>query len=216
MTDGREVVYLVDDDPSVRTALKRLLTAAGVHVVAYASAQAFLDGYDPGAAGCVLLDIAMPGMSGLELEQALTARGSMLSVIFLTGHGDVHMSVGAMKRGAVDFLTKPVDSGELLAAIAAAFRHNRSLRLLRAEQAEIERRFQTLTPREREVLVHVVAGKPNKQVAAELGTVEKTIKVHRARVMEKMRVRSLAELVRLVEHAGVKPASPGTGEAPRR
>jgi FixJ family two-component response regulator len=140
----------------------------------------------------------------MELQQELAARGSTLPIVFLTGHGDVPTSVKAMKRGAADFLTKPVDEKDLLAAIQSAFEKGRALRKDRAGTAEVERRLATLTPREREVLEHIVSGKRNKQVAGELGTVEKTVKVHRARVMEKMQARSLAELVRLAERAGIR------------
>jgi FixJ family two-component response regulator len=208
MSEAKETVFIVDDDPSVLKALRRLLAAAGFEVAAFESPQAFLDRYDPGIPGCLVLDVAMPGLSGMELQQELAARGSALPVVFLTGHGDVPLSVQAMKRGAADFLTKPVDENDLLAAVRGAFERGRALHKARAETAEIERRLATLTPREREVLQHIVAGRRNKQVAGELGIVEKTIKVHRARVMEKMRARSLAELVRLAERAGVRGDPP--------
>ena len=204
MTDEKERVFLVDDDASVLKGLRRLLVAAGFEVAAFESPQLFLDGHDASAQGCLVLDLAMPGLNGMELQQALAARGSVLPIVFLTGHGDVPTSVQAMKRGAADFLTKPVDDKDLLAAIQNAFEKGRALRKDRSEAAEIERRLATLTPREREVLAHIVAGKRNKQVAIELGTVEKTIKVHRARAMEKMQARSLAELVRLAERAGIR------------
>lgn len=205
MSDSEPTVFVVDDEPSVLKGLLRLLTAAGLSVATFDSPQGFLERYDPNAPGCLVLDVAMPGLNGLELQDTLAKRGSVLPIIFLTGRGDIPMSVEAMKRGAVDFLTKPVDDGDLLAAIRHAFEKDRVLRQDRAERAEIERRLATLTPREREVLLHVTAGTLNKQIAAHLGTVEKTIKVHRARVMEKMRVRSLAELVRLAARVGIKP-----------
>jgi FixJ family two-component response regulator len=151
-----------------------------------------------------VLDLAMPGVNGMELQRELAARGSILPVVFLTGHGDVPTSVQAMKRGAADFLTKPVDENDLLAAIRTALEKGSALRRERDELAEVKRRIATLTPREREVLEHIVAGKRNKQVAGELGTVEKTVKVHRARVMGKMQAKSLAELVRLAERAGIR------------
>jgi len=201
-------VFVVDDDASVRKSLARLLRSAGVNVVAYASPQDFLDGHDAEASGCLVLDYSMPGFNGLELQQALATRGSALPVIFLTGQGDIPVSVQAMKRGAVDFLTKPVDEQDLLAAVRHAFERNSTLRVERAGLAAIEHRLTTLTAREHEVLLHVVSGRLNKQIAADLGTVEKTVKVHRARVMEKLRVGSLAELVRLAERAGLKPAEP--------
>jgi FixJ family two-component response regulator len=203
MSEAKETVFLVDDDASVLKGLRRLLAAAGLEVAAFESPQQFLESFDPGAAGCLVLDLAMPGLNGMELQQELAARGSILPIVFLTGHGDVPTSVQAMKRGAADFLTKPVDEKDLLAAIRNAFEKGRALRMAQAENAEIGRRLATLTPREREVLEHIVAGKRNKQVAGELGTVEKTVKVHRARVMEKMQARSLAELVRLAERAGI-------------
>ena len=204
MSDAQPTVYLVDDDASVLKALRRLLSLAGWSVEAFSSPQEFLDRHRDDAPGCLVLDVAMPGLNGLELQEALDARGSLLPIIFLTGRGDIPMSVRAIKRGAVDFLTKPVDGEDLFAAIRAALGKGQALREARAEMDGIERRLATLTPREREVLAHIVSGRLNKQIAADLGTVEKTIKVHRARVMEKMQVRSLAELVRLAERAGIK------------
>jgi FixJ family two-component response regulator len=204
MSDPKEIVFVVDDDASVLKGLRRLLAAAGLEVAGFESPQQFLERFDPGAPGCLVLDLAMPGLNGMELQQELAARGSTLPIVFLTGHGDVPTSVQAMKRGAADFLTKPVDEKDLFAAIRNAFEKGRALRMAQAENAEIGRRLATLTPREREVLEHIVAGKRNKQVAGELGTVEKTVKVHRARVMEKMQARSLAELVRLAERAGIR------------
>ena len=204
MSNPKQIVFVVDDDASVLKGLRRLLAAAGLEVAGFESPQQFLERFDPGAPGCLVLDLAMPGLNGMELQQELAARGSTLPVVFLTGHGDVPTSVQAMKRGAADFLTKPVDEKDLLAAVRNAFEKGRALRMAHAETAEIGRRLATLTPREREVLQHIVAGKRNKQVAGELGTVEKTVKVHRARVMEKMQARSLAELVRLAERAGIR------------
>ncbi len=209
MSQESPIAYVVDDDASVRKALHRLLTAAGLRAVAFDSSRAFLDGYDPAGSGCIVLDIHMPGLSGLELQDVLVTADSDLPIIFLTGYGDVPTSVRAMKRGAADFLTKPVGETELLTAIHAAFERNRQWRQARAEVAEIRRRLKLLTPREQEVMRHILTGKLNKQVAAALGTVEKTVKVHRARVMGKMQVRSLAELARLAERAGIEPASPG-------
>lgn len=204
MSGATPTVFIVDDDPSVLKSLARLLASARLNVVTFESPREFLERHVAEAPGCLVLDVAMPGLNGLELQQALASRGSLLPIIFLTGHGDIPMGVQAMKRGAVDFLTKPVDDRDLLAAIHGAFEKDRAARAERAEVAAIERRLATLTPREREVLAHVVAGRRNKQIAADLGTVEKTIKVHRARVMEKMGVRSLAELVRLAERAGIR------------
>ena len=161
---------------------------------------------DPRNPGCLVLDLAMPGLSGLELQTSLAAVGNEIPIIFLTGHGDIPTSVRAMKRGALDFLTKPVNDGDLLKAINTAIEKDRRARQVRAEREDIQARLDSLTPREREVLAHVVAGHLNKQTAAHLGTVEKTIKVHRARVMEKMRVESLAELVRLAQRVGLEMA----------
>ena len=204
MSDPAPTVYLVDDDVSVLRGLGRLLAAAGMKVAAFDSPREFLGRLDPAAAGCLVLDVAMPGLNGLELQQALAAKGSVLPIVFLTGRGDIPISVEAMKRGAADFLTKPVDDEELLAAIRNAFEKNRASRTAREERAQIEERLARLTAREREVLERVVTGRLNKQIAAELGTVEKTIKVHRAHVMQKMGVRTLAELVRLSGRAGIR------------
>ena len=195
-------VFIVDDYAPVRRSISRLLHAAGFAVAAFASAKEFLAQYDPQTLGCLVLDVAMPTVNGLELQRMLANVGSLLPVIFLTGHGDIPKSVQAMKRGASDFLTKPVNDEDLLAAVRAAIEKNRVLRREQAELSEIRARLSTLTPREREVLEHVVAGKLNKEIAGELGTVEQTIKVHRARIMEKMGVTSVAALVRLVERCG--------------
>jgi FixJ family two-component response regulator len=192
-------VFLVDDQAAVLKALSRLLRAAGFAVAPFESGQAFLDGGDGDGAGCLVLDLAMPNMDGMALQQALAARASLLPVIFLTGHGDIASGVQAMKSGAFDFLTKPVDDARLLGVVGAAIEHNRQRRAERAQRAEIEARLARLTPREREVMYLLVEGKLNKQVAGELGTVEKTVKVHRANVMAKMQVRSLTALVRLVD-----------------
>jgi FixJ family two-component response regulator len=204
-------VFLVDDDPAVLRGLSRLLRSAGFNVSPFQSAQDFLDGENFSAPGCIVLDVAMPGLDGLALQEALVARNSELPVIFLTGHGDIAMGVQAMKVGATDFLTKPVDDQTLLDAVRTAIEKNRLALQTRAELDDIRQRLATLTPREREVLALVVAGQLNKQAAAELGTVEKTIKVHRARVMAKMKVSSLAELVRLTSRAGIVGPATKTG-----
>jgi len=196
-------IFIVDDDPGVLKGLSRLLRAARLDVLAFSSPQEFLARHDPRAPGCLVLDVAMPGLNGLELQAALGARGSAVPIIFLTGHGDIPMSVQAMKRGAADFLTKPVNDEELLKAVRLALEKDRVGRQERAEIEAIKQRLATLTPREREVMEHVISGQLNKQTAADLGTVEKTIKVHRARVMQKMQVQSVAELVRLAEKVGV-------------
>ena len=196
-------VFVVDDDPAVRQSLSRLLRSAQLEVATFGSAQEFLERHDPRAPGCLLLDVSMPGLNGLDLQAALSARGSEIPIVFLTGHGDVPTSVRAMKRGATDFLTKPANDDDLLEAIRVAIRKDAAQRQARAELDDILRRLATLTPREREVLAHVVSGRLNKQIAGDLGTVEKTIKVHRARVMEKMRAHSVADLVRMAERAGI-------------
>jgi FixJ family two-component response regulator len=203
MTDGKPTVFLVDDDPGVLKGMSRLLRARGYDVRSYASPQAFLAGHDSAVPGCAVLDVAMPGLDGLALQQALTDSGVHRPVIFLTGKGDIPTSVRAMKAGAIDFLTKPVSSDVLLEAIARAEKTDAEARRHRAELAAIEAKLATLTPREREVLTHVAAGRLNKQIAGDLGTVEKTIKVHRSRMMEKLGVRTVADLVRLAEKAGV-------------
>lgn len=202
MSNAVPTVFVVDDDPAVLKSLSRLLRADHLTVVTFDSPEEFLERHDPCAPGCVVLDVTMPGLNGLELQDALATKGSAVPIIFLTGHGDVPMSVQAMKRGALDFLTKPVNDDDLISAIHAAIEKDYVARQARDELDDIQERLATLTPREREVLTHVVSGQLNKQIANDLGTVEKTIKVHRARVMEKMKVNSLAELVRLTERLG--------------
>jgi len=198
-------VFVVDDYAPVRSAVSRLLRAAAFAVAAFASPEEFLAQYDPHTPGCLVLDLDMPAVNGLELQRILARKGSVLPIIFLTGHGDIPKSVQAMKRGAIDFLTKPVNDEKLLAAVRAAIEKDRALRREQTDLSEIRARLATLTPREREVLEHVVTGKLNKQIAGDLGTVEQTVKVHRARVMQKMRVQSVAELVRLTERCGISP-----------
>jgi len=198
------MVFVVDDYAPGRKSISRLLHAAGFVVAAFASAQEFLSQYDPAECGCLVLDLAMPDVSGLELQSILAEKGSLLPIIFLTAHGDVSTSVQAMKHGAVDFLTKPVNDEDLLAAVCVAIEKDRVLRREQAELVEIRERLATLTRREREVLEYVVAGRLNKQIASDLGTVEQTVKVHRAHVMQKMKVHSVAELVRLTERCGIR------------
>ena len=196
-------VFVVDDYAPARRSISRLLHAAGFVVAVFASAEEFLEQYDPGVWGCLVLDVAMPAINGLELQHILAKAGSLLPIIFLTGEGDIPKSVQAMKHGATDFLTKPVNDEDLIAAVRMAIEKHRALRREQAELSEIRTRLSTLTPREREVLEHVVAGKLNKQIASELGTVEQTVKAHRAHVMEKMKMKSVAELVRLVERCRI-------------
>jgi FixJ family two-component response regulator len=191
-------VYLIDDDESVRTSLARLLAAEGYAVSTHPSAEDFLSRHDPGAPGCAIVDLGLPGMDGLEIQQSLRSGGVARPLIFLTGRGDIPSSVQAMKAGAVDFLTKPVDASVLLSAVADALERDRTERREGEQRHSVEQRLASLTAREREVLRHVAAGRLNKQIAADLGIVEKTIKVHRGRMMKKMGVRAVADLVRLV------------------
>lgn len=201
--NSEPTVFLVDDDASVLRAVGRLVRAAGLQVATFGSAQAFLERYDPVAPGCLVLDLAMPGADGLELQQTLARTGDCLPIIFLTAHGDIPMSVRAMKSGAMDFLVKPCGDEALLAAIKQALVRDQALRTERMSKDNLGQLIATLTPREYEVMLGVIKGQLNKQIAAELGTVEKTIKVHRARVMRKLGVTSVADLVRLGERAGV-------------
>jgi FixJ family two-component response regulator len=196
-------VFLVDDEGVVRSALSRLLGAAGYQVRAFESATRFLEEQDADTPGCLLLDVCLPGLSGIELQRALDGSPRTRPIVFLTGMGDVPTSVRAMKAGAVDFLTKPIDSAKLLAAIEQALERDQEQRLERAIRGTIEQRIQTLTPREREVMMQVIRGRLNKQIAADLDTGEKTVKVHRARVMAKMGVRSVAKLVQLTSRVGI-------------
>jgi len=192
------VIYVVDDDEAVLRSLARVLTAAGYGSEAHASAEAFLARHDPEAPGCVILDLGLPGMDGFEVQQKLAAGRSERSVIFLTGLGDIPASVRAMKAGAVDFLTKPVEAGALLAAVEQAIARDAAARATLAEGDAVRRNLARLTPREREVLEGVLAGRLNKQIAWELGTAEKTVKVHRGRMMKKMGFRRLVDLIQVV------------------
>jgi FixJ family two-component response regulator len=203
MKTVRPVVFVVDDDPSVRKSLARLIASAGYAVEAFASAQEFLarEGHD--APCCVVLDVRMPAVSGLDLQEALARTGRRMPIVFVSGHGDISTSVRAMKGGAVDFLTKPADEHDLLAAIERAVARDARERSDQARVGEIQARVKTLTPRETEVFALVVTGMLNKQIGAQLAIGEKTVKVHRARVMEKMRARSVAELVRLADRVGI-------------
>jgi len=208
MTDSKPTVSIIDDDPSALKALTRLLRSFGLNVMTFATPQEFLEHYDKNAPGCLVLDIVMPHINGLELHQTLAAQGNQLPVIFLTANGDIPMSVRAIKQGAVDFLTKPVNDDDLIKAINEAIEKDQLTRQANAKMVELQQRLAILTPREREVLSHVVFGKRNRQIAAELGTAEKTIKVHRAHVMTKLKVQSLAELVKLAERLGVTSSLP--------
>ncbi len=213
MNGTTSTVFIVDDAREVRTGLSRLLTAAGYRVRAFESAASFLHEHDAEAPGCLLLDVCMPGLSGLDLQRTLVGSPGARPIVFLTGRGDIQTSVHAMKKGAVDFLTKPVDDTQLFAAVDQALQRDAEQRLERAIRDTIQRRLAMLTPRERQVMAHVIRGRLNKQIAADLGTGEKTVKVHRARVMSKMVARSVAELVQLAARVGVgvEPAVGGAG-----
>jgi FixJ family two-component response regulator len=211
MITAKATVFVVDDDASVRKALARSIQTANLNVKVFASAREFLDQGPPDGPGCLVLDVRMPGLSGLELQAELNSRNIRIPIIFITGHGDIPMSVKAMKGGATNFLTKPFEIAKLLEAIREALKQDKGLHASRLESAEAQRRIQTLTPRERQVLGLVVKGRLNKQIADELGASERTIKVHRGRVMYKMEVKSVADLVRIVERlkaeGGDRPAA---------
>ena len=197
MSGPDSMIFLVDDDDSFRGALRRLLTSAGFQVEAFPTAQAFLAARRPDVPCCLVLDVQLPGLGGLDLQRDLHAADAMLPIIFLTGHGDIPMSVHAMKAGAVEFLTKPVRQQDLLDAIRQAIERDRADRLQRNELAQLRHRYALLTAREREVMARIVVGQLNKQIAAEFGTLESTVKEQRAQVMKKMQAASFAQLVRL-------------------
>ena len=203
MTEADAIVFVVDDDASVRQSLKNLVGSVGLRVEAFASAQEFLRSKLTDVPGCLVLDVRLPGLSGLDLQKRMADAGIEIPIIFITGHGDIPMTVQAMKAGAVEFLTKPFRDQDLLDAIQQALDRNRAAREQRAEIEELRSRLDSLTPREREVMGLVVAGLLNKQIAGELGTSETTIKIHRHQVMEKMSAGSLAELVRMADRLGI-------------
>jgi FixJ family two-component response regulator len=206
------IVFVVDDDRSVRESLRRLFTSVGMTVEVFPTAQAFLSAPRADAPGCLVLDVRLPGLSGLDLQRELADMNATLPIIFLTGHGDIPMSVRAMKAGAIEFLTKPFREQDLLDAIRQAIDRDRAARTERQELAELRRRYDTLTPRERDVMAGVVAGLLNKQIAAEFGSAEATVKEQRGQVMLKMRAGSVAELVRSAGRLGIAPY--GSGGAP--
>ena len=199
MTKIDSIVYVIDDDPSIREAVTSLIRSVGMSVQSFGSAKEFMASKRPNAPACLVLDVRMPGLSGLELQRELTDAGISIPIIFITGHGDIPMSVRAMKAGAVEFLTKPFRDQDLLDAIEQAIDRDRELRKQQAGIADLRDRFERLTPREREVMELVVAGLLNKQVAVRLGISEITVKLHRHQVMEKMKADSLADLVRMSE-----------------
>jgi FixJ family two-component response regulator len=214
MTPGEKpVVFVVEDDPSLRPALESLIRSVGLRAQAFGSAAEFLEHPRGDAPACLVLDVRLPGLSGLELQRRLAAAGAAIPIIFITGHGDIPMSVQAMKAGAREFLTKPFRDQELLDAIRLAIESDRAARAERAELAALRRREASLTAREREVMALVVSGRLNKQIAGELGTSEITVKVHRRRVMRKMQAGSLAGLVTMAVRLGGPAAAPG--EPPR-
>ncbi len=202
---ANSLVCVVDDDDSVRKSLARLFKSADLSAETFPSARSYLDRASHQGPSCLVLDVCMPGVDGLELQQALADRREQ--IVFLTGHGDVPMCADAMKAGAVDFLTKPVDDEKLLSAVSRALASSAELRKAASERAQARARLNLLTPREFEVMQRVIAGALNKQIADSLGTAEKTVKIHRGRVMEKMSVTSVAELVRVAQAAGVSPVS---------
>ena len=207
MTENRAVVFVVDDDPSMRRSLDTLLRSVGLDVQLFSSAQEFMPAKRPDAPGCLVLDVRLPGMSGLTFQEELAKTGIALPVIFVTGHGDVPMTVRAMKAGAVEFLTKPFDDQVLLDAVQAAIERDRARREQAAGLAALQARYDELTAREKEVMKLVVAGRVNKQIAAALGLSVVTVKVHRGQVMRKMLAKSVAELVRMADRLGSASAA---------
>jgi FixJ family two-component response regulator len=206
MQEPAPTIYVVDDDEGVRNSLRFLLKSVGLATRTLASAREFLETYKPGQPGCVVLDVRMPGMSGLELQQQLNVRGAIIPVIFITGHGDIPMAVEAMQHGAFDFLQKPFRDQDLIDRIQRALERDARNRTTLAQHDRIRERFDSLTPREREVLTLMASGKPNKVMAADLGVSQRTVEIHRARVMEKTGATSLAQLVRMVMDLESQPA----------
>ena len=208
MSDDQPVVCVVDDDAEVRRALERLLRSTGYAAWAFPSAKAFIESGRGQHPGCLVLDVRMPELSGLDLQQALDEAGCHMPIIFITGHGDIPMTVKAMKAGAVEFLTKPFRDQDMLDAVAVAIERDRTRRKEEKIVAELRAVFETLTPRERDVLALVASGLMNKQIAAEIGLAEITVKIHRGHLMRKMGARSLADLVRMAEMLGIRRTKP--------
>ncbi len=204
MTESTPTVFVIDDDPSVRKGLSRLLRSVGHAVEMFASAEEFLAREHFDGIGCIILDVQMPGLSGMDLQARLSKAETSMPVVFITGHGDIPMSVEAMRKGAVHFLTKPFDDDELLGAVGEAIEKDRKAKAEQTEVQELREQIRLLTPREYEVLRCVITGMLNKQIAFTLNIAEKTVKIHRGRVMEKLRVDSVAELVRLAEKTGIE------------
>jgi FixJ family two-component response regulator len=202
MADPQPVVYVVDDDTSVRRSLMNLLRSVGFHVEAFTTAQDYLESPQTDVPGCLVLDVRLPGMSGLDLQREMARIEAPRPIVFITGHGDIPMAVQAIKGGAVEFLTKPFREQDLLDAIRRAIDLDRHMRRARAHLSDLQRRFESLSPREHDVLERVVAGLPNKQIAADLGVTEATVKVHRGQVMEKMRAASVPDLVTMSAKLG--------------
>jgi FixJ family two-component response regulator len=207
MKERSPTVFIVDDDEAVRSSLRLLIKSVGLAPTALGSAREFLDKYDPMQPGCLVLDVRMPEMSGIELQEQLNRQGAVIPVIFITGHGDVPMAVEAMQAGAFDFLQKPFRDQDLIDRIQRALEKDRTNRAALSERSLIRERMESLTPREREVLQMVSTGKPNKVMAADLGVSQRTVEIHRARVMEKMGAASLAQLVRMVMDLDEKAAA---------
>ena len=219
MSDRPPIIFVVDDDPSIRKSLQRLLTVAGFQVQTFGSAREFLAAGHSDPPNCLILDVRLPGLDGLELQKLLTEQGPAPPIVFITGHGDIPMSVRAIKAGAIDFLAKPFSEEALFSAVEQAIDKSRRDNALIADMTEIRNRLSLLTPRETEVLRHVVSGHLNKQIAVEMGVAEKTVKVHRGRAMHKLHAQSVAELVHMLGRAGLpfqpKLATPGGPQPPQ-
>ena len=205
MTEAQPVVFIIDDDELVRESLADLLRSVGVEPWPFGSAQDFMDCNRPDAPGCIVLDVRLPGESGLAFQRVLADSGIHLPIIFISGHGDIAMSVKAMKSGALEFLTKPLREQDLLDAVQAGIEHDRMRRQRVADMVELQQRFASLTPRERDVFLAVITGRPNKQCAVELGLSEVTVKVHRSQVMRKMLAKSLVDLARMADSLDMSP-----------